>query len=132
MSQLRKVNLPLDSSAKVVGPRLLHGSQWGIIDPVDTPDGGNVGLHKHMAIGAIVTDGYSKYQLIPILRKLKMKFLQESYPKEMYYLTKIIIKGNKFYEVPINYNGRNTAEGKKIRFYHFFPVLFQILLGRFR
>ena len=47
-------------------------------------------------------------------------------------LTKIIIKGNKFYEVPINYNGRNTAEGKKIRFYHFFPVLFQILLGRFR
>ena len=41
-------------------------------------------------------------------------------------LTKIIIKGNKFYEVPINYNGRNTAEGKKIRFYHFFPVLFQI------
>ena len=94
MSQLRKVNLPLDSSAKVVGPRLLHGSQWGIIDPVDTPDGGNVGLHKHMAIGAIVTDGYSKYQLIPILRKLKMKFLQESYPKEMYYLTKIIINGD--------------------------------------
>ena len=67
MSQLRKVNLPLDSSAKVVGPRLLHGSQWGIIDPVDTPDGGNVGLPKHMAIGALVTDGYSKYQLMPIL-----------------------------------------------------------------
>ena len=47
-------------------------------------------------------------------------------------LTKIIIKGNKFYEVPINYNGRNTAEVKNIRLYHFFPVLFQILLGRFR
>ena len=94
MSQLRKINLPLDSSAKVVGPRLLHGSQWGIIDPVDTPDGGNVGLHKHLAISAIITDGYSKYNLIPLLRKLKMKFLQESYPKEIYTLTKIIINGD--------------------------------------
>jgi DNA-directed RNA polymerase II subunit RPB2 len=50
ISHLRKINLPMDSSAKVVKPRLLHGSQWGIIDPVDTPDGGNVGFHKHMAI----------------------------------------------------------------------------------
>ena len=51
----RKINLPLDSSAKVIGPRLLHSSQWGIIDPVDTPDGGNVGLHKHMAISAAIS-----------------------------------------------------------------------------
>ncbi len=40
ISQMRKLNLPLDASAKVVGPRHLHGSQWGYIDPVDTPDGG--------------------------------------------------------------------------------------------
>ena len=52
---IKKINLPLDASAKVIGPRLLHGSQWGIIDPVDTPDGGNVGLHKHMALGAAIT-----------------------------------------------------------------------------
>ena len=39
ISQLRKINLPMDPSAKVVKPRLLHGSQWGMIDPVDTPDG---------------------------------------------------------------------------------------------
>ena len=50
LAQRRKINLPLDDSAKVVGPRLLHSSQWGIIDPLDTPDGGNVGLHKHMTI----------------------------------------------------------------------------------
>ena len=33
----------MDSNAKVVKPRLLHGTQWGMIDPMDTPDGGNVG-----------------------------------------------------------------------------------------
>ena len=31
--------------AKIIGPRLLHGSQWGIIDPVDTPDGGKCRIY---------------------------------------------------------------------------------------
>ena len=47
-------------------------------------------------------------------------------------LSKAIKCGSKFYEVPINYNGRNFSEGKKIRFYHFFPVLIQILIGKFK
>ena len=46
-------------------------------------------------------------------------------------LCKIIKKGNKFFEVPISYNGRSKTEGKKIRAYHFFIVLFEIIKGRF-
>ena len=45
-------------------------------------------------------------------------------------LCKVIKKGNKFYEVPISYNGRNVSDGKKIKSYHFFLVLFQIIRGR--
>ncbi len=45
-------------------------------------------------------------------------------------LCKVIKKGNKFYEVPINYNGRNASEGKKIKPHHFFLVLFEIVRGR--
>ena len=59
VAQMRKLNLPLDASAKIVGPRLAHTTQWGIIDPIDTPDGGNVGLHKNLTIMATVTKGYS-------------------------------------------------------------------------
>ena len=47
-------------------------------------------------------------------------------------LCKVIKKGKKFYEVPINYNARNYSEGKKIRPYHFFVVMFQIVLGRIK
>ena len=46
-------------------------------------------------------------------------------------LCKIIKKGNKFFEVPISYNGRSKNEGKKIRAYHFFIVFFEIIKGRF-
>ena len=47
-------------------------------------------------------------------------------------LCKVIKNGKNFYEVPINYNGRNYSEGKKIKFYHFFSVILQIFIGRFR
>jgi len=44
---------------------------------------------------------------------------------------RVIKNGKKFYEVPINYNGRSYLEGKKIKPHHFFFVLYQILLRRF-
>jgi glycosyltransferase involved in cell wall biosynthesis len=47
-------------------------------------------------------------------------------------LTKVIKNGKKYYEVPINYNGRSHEEGKKIKFYHIFLVIFQIIIGRFK
>ena len=47
-------------------------------------------------------------------------------------LTSVIKKGTKFYEVPINYDGRSFEEGKKIKFYHFVPVVFQIFIGKFK
>ena len=46
-------------------------------------------------------------------------------------LCKVIKKGEKFYEVPINYSGRSYKEGKKIKPHDFFFVLFQIFLRRF-
>ena len=54
----------------------------------------------------------------------------EGFEQHAEILCKVIKKGSKFYEVPINYNGRNYLEGKKIRFYHFFLVLFQIIRRR--
>tara|TARA_B100000900_G_C20546504_1_gene702814 strand:+ start:113 stop:817 length:705 start_codon:yes stop_codon:yes gene_type:complete len=46
-------------------------------------------------------------------------------------LCKVVRRGKKFYEVPISYNGRSHDEGKKIKFYHIFPVIFQICIGKF-
>ena len=46
-------------------------------------------------------------------------------------LCKVVKNGKKFYEVPINYNGRTHDEGKKIKFYHIFSVLFRIAIEKF-
>ena len=94
LSHLRKLNLPLDSSAKIIGPRLLHSSQWGIIDPVDTPDGGNVGLHKHMALGCLITSGYSSKPIIELLRTVFfMELLTECTLDYISRCTKVFVNG---------------------------------------
>jgi len=95
ISHLRKINLPLDSSAKVVGPRLLNSSQWGFIDPLDTPDGGNIGLHKHMSISTHITSGTSCYPIIKWLRaNTPMKLKLECTTEYLSNSSKIFINGN--------------------------------------
>ena len=95
ISHLRKINLPLDASAKVVGPRHLNSSQWGYIDPVDTPDGGNIGLHKHMAISTHITSGTSAAPLIRWLRaNSPFKLILECNPEYIYNSTKLFVNGN--------------------------------------
>jgi len=94
IAQMRKLNLPLDASAKIVGPRLAHTTQWGIIDPIDTPDGGNVGLHKNLTIMAAVTKGYSANPMIRWLRmNADMLLLNECNPFIISRLCKVIVNG---------------------------------------
>ena len=96
LSHLRKTNLPLDSTAKIVGPRVLHTSQWGFIDPVDTPDGANIGLHKSLAITTYVSQGGigKREPMIQWMReKISMKFVEECSPLMLSEMTKIIING---------------------------------------
>ena len=95
ISHLRKISLPLDSSAKVVGPRLLNSSQWGFIDPIDTPDGGNIGLHKHMSISTYITSGSSSYPIIKWIRiNTPMRILLECSPEQLGSSSKIFVNGN--------------------------------------
>ena len=63
IAYLRRVHKELPSTSKpgqkkgtskAVGPRLLHASQYGMICPLETPDGGNIGKIKHLTMFAFV------------------------------------------------------------------------------
>jgi DNA-directed RNA polymerase II subunit RPB2 len=95
ISHLRKINLPMDSSAKVVGPRLLNSSQWGFIDPIDTPDGGNIGLHKHLSISTYVTSGSSAHPIIKWIRaNTPLKLVLECSTEQISNSSKVLVNGN--------------------------------------
>ena len=55
ISHLRRIQTPIDSNMKIIGPRRLNATQWGYVCPIDTPDGGNSGLIKNMSIGCIIS-----------------------------------------------------------------------------
>ena len=94
ISHLRKTNLPLDPSVKLVGPRVLHSSQWGIIDPIDTPDGGNIGIHKYLSILTYITRKHSREPIISWIRQhTNIVLLEKSYPAGLGKMTKVFING---------------------------------------
>ena len=94
LCQLRKTNLPLAADgAKIVAPRLLHATQWGYLCPLHSPDGGNVGLHKHLSTSTIITSGTSGKPYIKIIRGLGMKILGECSYKELSSLSKVFVNG---------------------------------------
>ena len=97
ITHLRKINLSMDSTSKIVKPRLLNNSQYGYIDVLDSPDGGNIGFHKHLAISACITTKFSTKTLINwVIKNIRVHLISECYPQYLHLHTKIIVNGNWF------------------------------------
>ena len=95
LCHLRKINLPLESSSKVVGPRILHNSHWGYFDFIDTPDGANIGLHKTFAITAYMTRGYSRETIIAWMREnVDLHPITDFSPIVLSTMTKVFVNGH--------------------------------------
>ena len=96
MAQMRKANTPIGSDgAKIVGPRHINSTQWGIFCPIHSPDGGNVGLHKHFSILTHITKKQSGYPFIEYFRSndFGMSLLEECTPKFISDNTKVFVNG---------------------------------------
>ena len=93
MCQLRKTNLNIGDATKMVEPRLLNGTQYGLLCPLHSPDGGNCGLHKHLSCSVHITNGVSAKPYIIYLRKLNMILLEECSFEMMANFTKIFLNG---------------------------------------
>uniref|UniRef100_A0A6C0HTD3 DNA-directed RNA polymerase n=1 Tax=viral metagenome TaxID=1070528 RepID=A0A6C0HTD3_9ZZZZ len=55
ISHLRRVSTPLDKSGKMVPPRLLNNTSWGLLCPAETPEGLSVGVVKNLSCMAHVS-----------------------------------------------------------------------------
>jgi len=95
LAHLRKITLPMDDTLKLADPRKLHSSHWGFFDPIDTPDGGNIGVHKTMAIATIISKGFSREPIIEWLRVFaSLKGVVECGFAELTVMTKFFVNGH--------------------------------------
>ena len=94
ISHLRRINtLSADGSMIMIGQRKLHPTQYGIICPVETPDGGNIGIKKHLTITGNITSGCDPKPIIKFLEQLGMKNLDNLMPINIINKTKIFVNG---------------------------------------
>jgi DNA-directed RNA polymerase II subunit RPB2 len=95
LSHLRKTNLEMPATSKVIAPRQLNSTQWGYIDPVDSPDGANIGFHKHLSITTYITSNASSIPLIQWMKEhIAIKSITECNYETLSYYTKIFVNGN--------------------------------------
>jgi DNA-directed RNA polymerase II subunit RPB2 len=80
VAHLRRVNLQMDKGTKVVEPRRIHGSTWGLMCPTDNPDGRNIGMIKSMALFCTLSTASPATQVIQWLNGMHMVPLHLIHP----------------------------------------------------
>ena len=94
LSYLRRVNTPLEKSGKLIPPRKLHATQWGVVCPAETPEGASVGVVKNLSLSAHITSYTSPKVVYAILDKYGIQRLLDLEPKELHNQTKVFVNGN--------------------------------------
>ena len=94
LSHVRRINTPIDRSVKLVEPHRLGNTQFGAMCPVESPDGGNIGLLKHFPIFTLVSYDIDPTEIIECCREHDMLFLSEVSPKNIMNSVKIFVNNN--------------------------------------
>lgn len=92
ISHLRRINTPIEKSGKLIQPRKLHATQWGVICPCETPEGASVGLVKNLAIMTYVTSASCSLNIRECLQKYGV--IHTSNPLEIGGNALIVVNGD--------------------------------------
>ena len=77
LSHLRRINTPMEKNGKLVQPRKLENTQFGMICPSETPEGASVGLVKNMAMSTHITTSISSAYVRELIEKLGTMIMDE-------------------------------------------------------
>ena len=94
LSHIRRINTPLDRSVKLVEPHRLGGAQFGSMCPVESPDGGNIGLLKHFPVMTIVSYDIEPDHIINCLEDNGLLYLNDVSTNDIIKGTKMFINNN--------------------------------------
>jgi DNA-directed RNA polymerase II subunit RPB2 len=92
LSHLRRITTPIDKSGKLIPPRKLHNTQWGMICGAESPEGPSVGVVKNISYLTHITIKSSSKPIIDILNNKIIK-IEDLTPVELHNKVKIILNG---------------------------------------
>ena len=93
LSHLRRINTPIDKSGKLIPPRKLHNTQWGMVCAAESPEGQSVGVVKNLAYMAHISIKSLSQPIYDVINKFIIK-LENLQFEDLYDKVKIIVNGN--------------------------------------
>ena len=69
IAHMRRVNLQMDKGTKIVEPRRIHSSGWGLMCPSDNPDGHNIGMIKSLTTLCSLSTAVPSSTVLDILKR---------------------------------------------------------------
>ncbi|MBI4043745.1 MAG: DNA-directed RNA polymerase subunit B'' [Candidatus Diapherotrites archaeon] len=73
LTDLRKVKSPLNKNRELYEARDVHGTHWGRLDPIETPDGPQCGLVRNLSLLAEVTTEKDPVGIEKLLHEMGVK-----------------------------------------------------------
>ncbi|CAE8739290.1 unnamed protein product [Polarella glacialis] len=93
LSHLRRMLTPLARSGKLVKPRQLHNTHWGLVCPAETPEGQAVGLVKNLSLMCYITLGSAQTIVEDFLDEWGVLDLMECSPDHIKKYCKVFLNG---------------------------------------
>jgi hypothetical protein len=84
LGHITRIRSNVEKTRKISGPRSLHGSQWGLVCPCDTPEGDQCGLVKSLSLLAHVTTDHEAGPINQVLFSLGMEDIRMVPSYELY------------------------------------------------
>ena len=103
LSHLRRINTPIDKSGKLIPPRKLHNTQWGMVCAAESPEGQSVGVVKNLAYMAHISVASLSQPIYDVIEKF-IQPLEDFTFEELYGKVKVIVNGNWLGTVDDPYN----------------------------
>ena len=94
LSNLRRIVAPYKKDGKLTEPRKLHCTQFGVICPYETPEGGSVGMVKNMSMMCQVTIPCSDDTVKASLDELGVVSLESIRAIDVYDSVKVFVNGD--------------------------------------
>jgi DNA-directed RNA polymerase II subunit RPB2 len=91
LSHMRRIQTPVEKSGKLLAPRKLHGSSWGFMCPVETPEGHSVGIVKTMCLLTTISQYTPSNIVLHVLKNIEnLSWIEKS---KSYQGTSITLNG---------------------------------------
>ena len=75
LSHIRRIQTPVEKSGKLLAPRKLHGTSWGFMCPVETPEGHSVGIVKTMSLLTSISQHVPSSTVLHFLEKANVTWI---------------------------------------------------------